>query len=617
MKENTNNENVSALPADHSGEGSPNVNHPEYFEPTTTKYPDHPVCHDVAAYGSPDLPSSYSPREVMDTSTPEMAASPPHANCQLCFEHMDRSYLAKLFGFLSGNQTTPGWVWERSGSADNTRRRFGVLTRSSFTPIHTANPAPNTGSDYRMICFARVGKEGAPLCGPGGELTGLLDLFPDLKISGRIQSATGAGTIHGFEFTPCDLGSTGNHKSPEKHSSSRENLAKLSNLDLEKLIGVINVEEAETPEKQAELLEAAELLVERTGDVSFHRLGMLSTNLAKILARVDDCLEIVILDDYHEEAAQHLAKCPGELDLFGISELSEKMAEGLGDRVGILCLDGIGCLSEPAARNLSKHRGYLSLGSIYGAPPDVIRALGQHKGSTVLMNLCEIPDSAAASFAFHVGNLHLHKLTQISRHLAECLATNDGGLYIDSLTTVSEELAEALSHHCGELRLWGLRSLSDEACKHLGRHKGNLIFGRELNHVSVDGLKALAANGGDLHLDGLKTLCPEGAAALAKHRGALHLGGLTELDPGIAEIISSHAGPLSFSGIRNLCPAAARALSRHKGELRLKGLQTLTHPTAGFLESHSGPIYLGGALKDSPDVAVHWSSSTTASSCPP
>ncbi len=550
----------------------------------------------------------------MDTSTPEMAASPPRANCQLRFEHMDCSYLENVFGFLSGNKTTPGWVWERSSSEDNTRLRFEVLTQSSFTPIQTANPAPNTCSDYRMVCFARVGKEGAPLCGPGGELTELLDRFPDLKISGSIELASGAGTIHGFEFTPCELGPTGNHKSPENNSCRRERLGKLSNHELENLIQDITLQGEETPEKEAEVLVAAELLVERTGIVTFHKLEILSTKLAKILARVDDCLEITIIDDYEEEAVRHLAKCPGELDLMGFTWLFEETAESFGCRVGILCLDGITSLSLADARALSKHRGYLSLGSIYGAPPDVIRALGQHKGSTVLMNLCEIPDSAAAGFAFHVGNLHLHKLTQISRHLAECLATNDGGLYLDGLTTLPGELAEALSHHCGELRLWGLRSLSDEACKHLGRHKGNLIFGRELNHVSVQGLNALAANGGDLHLDGLKTLCPEGAAALAKHRGALHLGGLAELDPNIAEIISSHAGPLSFSGVRNLCPAAARALSRHRGELRLKGLQALAHPTAGFLESHSGSIYLGNALKDSPDVAVHWSYSTTASS---
>ncbi len=545
-------------------------------------------------------------RKAMDTSIPEMGVNPLDANCQLIFEHMNQSYLEKLFKFLSGNQTTPGWVWIRPGSEDNPRSRFKVLTQSSFTPIHIANPTPNTCSEYRMICYARVGKEGAPLCGPGGELTELLDRFPDLKTSGCIESATGVGTIHGFEFTPNDLGSTGSHKSSEKHASVREHLAKLSNLDLEILIGDINVEGAETAEKQAELLEAAELLVERTGDVTIYRLGVLSTNLSRILARVAGRLEIDIIDDYDEEAAQHLAKCPGELDLLGLTELSEKMAGAFGCRVGMLCLDGITALSLAAARALSNHRGYLSLMSIHGAPPDVIRALGQHKGATVLMELHEIPDSAADGFAFHVGDLHLHKLTQISRHLAECLATNDGGLYLDGLTTLSGELAEALSHHCGELRLWGLRSLSDEACTHLGRHKGNLIFGRELNHVSVQGLNALASNGGDLHLDGLKTLCPEGAAALANHRGALHLGGLTELDPGIAEIISSHAGPLSFSGVRYLNPASARALSRHRGELLLKGLQSLVHPMAGFLESHYGPIYLGDAFKDSTDVTAHW-----------
>jgi hypothetical protein len=607
MYQNTKTDNAATLLANHSKESTTIVHHPAHLEPANTRKPDHPVYHDVVAYSSPDLPSSSSPRGAIDTSIAEMVASSPDANCQLTFEHMDWEYLEKFFRFLSGNHTTPGWVWKKPGSQDNPRDRFKVLTQSSFTPIHIADPVPNSCSDYRMVCFTRVGKEGAPLCGTGGELSALLDRFPDLKISGRIESAAGAGTIRGYKFTPNDQGTSDEIKATAERSLMWEHLTTHSNHELENFIQNSALQEAASPEKEAEVLAAAKILVDRTDDLTIYRLGMLSTNLAKILARVDGRLEIDIIDDYEEEAALHLAKCPGELDLLGLTDLSEKMAGAFGCRVGMLCLDGITVLSLPAACALSNHRGYLSLMSIHGAPPDVIRALGQHKGSTVLNGLYEIPDSAADGFEFHIGDLHLHKLTQISQRLAECLATNDGGLYLDGLTTLSEEIAEALSHHCGELRLRGLRSLSDEACKHLGRHKGNLIFGRELNQVSVQGLNALAANGGDLHLNGLKTLCPEGAAALAKHRGALHLGGLTELDPGIAEIISSHAGPLSFSGVfRYLCPAAARALSRHRGELHLKGLQTLVYPMAGFLESHSGPIYIGRSFKDSPDTAVHW-----------
>ncbi len=551
--------------------------------------------------------SSSPPREALDTSPPGLAASPPNANCQLIIEHPDWDYLAKVYRFLSGNQPTPGWVWKRSDTDEDLLGCFKVLAQSSFTPIHTANPAPNTHSDYRMTCFARVGNEGEPVCGPGGELTKLLDRFPDLKISGRVESATGAGTIHGFELTPNATVSTAEDNARLERSLKWEHLSKLSNQQLETLIEGIAAEGAKTPEEEQELLAAAELMVERTGIVTFHKLGVLSIKLAKVLARVGDCLEITSIDDYEEGAFRHLAKCPGELDLLDPSWLLETAVGELGDRVGVLALDGITALSLPAARALSEHRGLLQLDSILGAPPEVIRVLGQHKGTTILANLCDIPDSAADGFAFHVGDLVLNGLTQISPHLAECLATNDGALYLSGLTTLSAEIAEALSHHCGELQLRGLLSLSDEACKHLGRHEGNLIFGRELNHVSVHGLKALAANRGDLHLDGLKTLCPEGAAALAKHRGALHLGGLTGLDPGNAEILSSHAGPLSFSGVPNLCPAAARALSRHRGELRLKGLQALGYPASGFLESHSGPVYLGKALKDSRDFAVHWS----------
>ena len=42
------------------------------------------------------------------------------------------------------------------------------------------------------------------------------------------------------------------------------------------------------------------------------------------------------------------------------------------------------------------------------------------------------------------------------------------------------------------------------------------------------------------------------------------------------------------------------------GNCALKALKALAHPTAVFLQNHSGPIYLGDALKDSPDVSVHW-----------
>ena len=535
-----------------------------------------------------------APRTTASPST-ETRANPMKSECLLTLWHDDRSYLEKISGFLSGHDVRSRWARTGPGSKEDHRSRFEVLSRCDSAPIFSRYNVPYEGP-FLQIYLPKVGPVGEPLCGPGGELDALLDLFPDLRISGYIESPTAFGTINGTEFIPNGRYRIQGERIVDVHVPIRPEVEGLSDDELKSLIQDISQQQeagGDPTGDESLLLAAAELLVARNEYIWFQELGEISAELAEILAGVERLLDLSTIDHLSVEAAGHLAKCLGMLELGGLKKLPEGVARAFGDRVGYLDLSSVSTLSLPAARHLSKHRGILELQGIQDAPSDVIRTLGKHQGFTNLSGLTEIPDSAAEGFASHVGTLDLSGLTQVSPLLAKCLATNDGDLHLRSLTTLSEETAEAFSHHSGELEFRGLRSLSDAACEYLGRHEGTLTFGPKLNQVSVQGLKSLSANRGNLDLSGLVTLCPEGAAALAKHYGVLSLSGLTTLDPAAARALSPHSGPLSLRGLRHLCPDAARALSQHRGALYLYGLRSIEDSTAALLEGHRGPVHLG------------------------
>ncbi len=79
---------------------------------------------------------------------------------------------------------------------------------------------------------------------------------------------------------------------------------------------------------------------------------------------------------------------------------------------------------------------------------------------------------------------------------------------------------------------------------------------------------------------------------------------LTNLTPGVAEVLVNHEGALSFNGLAEISPETAAVLARHRpvkqfgyADLRLNGLKNIDPKAAEYFAAHQGKVLMYGLAK--------------------
>jgi hypothetical protein len=102
----------------------------------------------------------------------------------------------------------------------------------------------------------------------------------------------------------------------------------------------------------------------------------------------------------------------------------------------------------------------------------------------------------------------------------------------------------------------------------------------------------LSRHSGHLDLRSVKTLSTDDARSLAQHRGLLHLWDLSSISDEALRALAKHEGPLIVRCPEELSEAQAAAFGQHKGPLYLEGVQQLSAAVASRLARHEGALYL-------------------------
>jgi hypothetical protein len=395
----------------------------------------------------------------------------------------------------------------------------------------------------------------------------------------------------------------------------------------------------------------AKSLANNEGGLNLEGLTEISDTTAESLSKNQGELSLAGLTELSDTAAESLSKHQGELYFGpGLTEISDAAAESLSRHHGLLGLMGLTELSDAAARFLAKHNGDLLLqpktdynegialsptgfellaklnGEICGTEPaefldasarykDLERIGGpgawctdnnpeeltkikkwtkkaagllpEFKGERLdFYSLTEITEAAAEALSTHVGYVGIENVGEISDAALESLSKLNGDLKL-SIQELGVNGAKALSNHKHTLILEALQSLSTEAAEELIKHSTPLSVGSYCDDLP---LEELSSHQGKLAV-GLDHLHVDEAETLVKHQGGhLELGGVTDPEDDVFEILSRYKGDLILDGISELSDAAAVSLSSHRGRLGLQGLQQISAEAIEALEKHQGLI---------------------------
>lgn len=128
----------------------------------------------------------------------------------------------------------------------------------------------------------------------------------------------------------------------------------------------------------------------------------------------------------------------------------------------------------------------------------------------------------------------------------------------------------------------------------VAQQQGTLSF-KSLSELDLGVARVLSQYKGELRLDGLTRISPEVALALSEQpKGAnLCLNGLTELSPEAAGALATRpGGMLSLNALTSVEPDVARELSNVKGKLTLNGVTQLSVESARELANHRSKLTL-------------------------
>jgi ankyrin repeat protein len=250
-----------------------------------------------------------------------------------------------------------------------------------------------------------------------------------------------------------------------------------------------------------------------------------------------------------------------------------------------LHLDSLADLSAEVAEVLIEAPCGLILDQVQSLSEDVIDVLARHQYSLSLNGLLSLGEAAAGSLVSHSQTIYLNGLTELELPVAKILAQRSGPIVMGGIATLSDEVAQVLANTEALLQI----GLSEAA-----NYPGNLAL-----------LTKLAAQEGDLSLDGFSSLTPAAAEILATHKtGILSLGGMTTLSPELAAVLALHEGEtLGLDGLEELSVETATALGTYERILWLDGLQEISDEVAAALAGKQDQLTLNGLREVSVDVA--------------
>ena len=237
--------------------------------------------------------------------------------------------------------------------------------------------------------------------------------------------------------------------------------------------------------------------------------------------------------------------------------------------LAVLLAAACGC-TRPAALSLDDLR---NPGRITHLTPESAAALVKHvageQGGACILKLDGLRDISSASAA------------------ALALLPENSCLCLDKLPAISAEVAQKIAKaRCHYVSLNGLTEIPDDVAQALAQYRGSPQYG------------------GDLHLDGAKSVSNHGIAWLARATvPGLSLDGLEAISDEQAQALSQFQGRvLSLCSLVHASPAAIEALAGFRGRmLALNGLEAISIETAEALATFRGDSLFLEGLKDPPE----------------
>ena len=298
-----------------------------------------------------------------------------------------------------------------------------------------------------------------------------------------------------------------------------------------------------------------------------------------------------------EELTSRFAKMPdymeATLSLNGLSTVDPDVAAALARHRGTLQFNGLLHQPDEFAQALTSHQHRLEFGGITELSDTAAECLGLHKGDSLVLNgLTELSDNAAKQLALRKGDyLELNGITELSDQAAENLGLwKEGYQELEGIQQLSAEAANGLLGRPDEdsyrgITLSGLKTVSEPVAERLVEHFEDGIDLSQLEDLSPEVARHLAASEGELWLGGLTSLSVDAAEHLAGNKAGLYLDGLTELTEEVAEVLSRFTGSLSLQGLTSLSDTAARHLGNLKGDIQLD-MENLTPSARSLLDGH-------------------------------
>ncbi|MEI8320229.1 MAG: hypothetical protein WCH79_20030, partial [Planctomycetia bacterium] len=344
-------------------------------------------------------------------------------------------------------------------------------------------------------------------------------------------------------------------------------------------------------------------------------------------------LHLTGLEEITPAAAAALAPHRGLLDLSGLKSVSAEILEALAPAVDISLRSPAVVAADAVAAMPPALRVWFVEQSPRGGDP-----VRQEQDEVIAVDRSTVEGALAAAGVG--GRVDLGDRDALSVAEAELVAEHRGDVSLDGLTTLPAETAAVLARHgIGMLSLDGLKTLDTDVASALAAKPGWLVldgvtkieevaeekqqlaFGSILGRMGMNPFAPPPPEPGDAmkaplpdDVSTLTSLTVEQAKALKRSFSAGNLGGLTELTPEVAEVLSAseYIDDMDLSGLTSLSPDAARALAAFDGYLlHLNGLTSLSPGVAtalmerfkfGRKERNPGKLILNGLTTLSPEV---------------
>jgi len=110
------------------------------------------------------------------------------------------------------------------------------------------------------------------------------------------------------------------------------------------------------------------------------RIDIVLSNLREITFEEANSLELTSIKEIGALEASEIAKCTGDLTLWGLNEITPEVANALAKHQGALDLSYLTEITEIVAEELANHQDVLCLNSIKKISDGVAIALSKHQG---------------------------------------------------------------------------------------------------------------------------------------------------------------------------------------------------------------------------------------------